>query len=47
MALLMFLWDRNDVPEFSDEAVNASIMAFEGDLRVGLHSLFHQLFAYC
>ncbi|QRW04758.1 hypothetical protein RhiLY_03757 [Ceratobasidium sp. AG-Ba] len=28
-----FLDRLNDVPEFTDEAVNASIMAFEGDLR--------------
>ncbi|KAF8595381.1 WD40 repeat-like protein [Ceratobasidium sp. AG-I] len=28
-----FLDRLNDVPEFSDEAVNASIMSFEGDLR--------------
>ncbi|KAJ1311844.1 hypothetical protein OPQ81_010305 [Rhizoctonia solani] len=29
----VFLKRLNDVPEFTDEAVNASIMAFEGDLR--------------
>ncbi|KDN36121.1 hypothetical protein RSAG8_11068, partial [Rhizoctonia solani AG-8 WAC10335] len=28
-----FLKRLNDVPEFTDEAVNASIVAFEGDLR--------------
>ncbi|KAG8755214.1 hypothetical protein FRC11_006186 [Ceratobasidium sp. 423] len=28
-----FLNRLNDVPEFTDEAVNSSIMAFEGDLR--------------
>lgn len=33
-----FLNCLNEFPEFTDEAVNASILSFEGDLRV--HSSF-------
>ena len=31
-----FLNCLNEFPEFTDEAVNASIRSFEGDLKVGL-----------
>ena len=31
-----FLECLNEFPEFTDEAVNASILAFQGDLKVGL-----------
>jgi hypothetical protein len=31
-----FLKCLNEFPEFTDEAVNASIMAFEGDLKASL-----------
>jgi hypothetical protein len=34
-----FLRCLNEFPEFTDEVVNASIMNFEGDLRVSLISL--------
>ena len=34
-----FLECLNEFPEFTDEAVNASILAFQGDLKVGLGSL--------
>lgn len=30
-----FLECLNEFPEFTDEAVNASILAFQGDLKVG------------
>jgi hypothetical protein len=32
--VVTFLNCLNEFPEFTDEAVNASIKAFEGDLRV-------------
>ena len=34
-----FLECLNEFPEFTDEAVNASILAFQGDLKVGLGPL--------
>jgi len=33
-----FLECLNEFPEFTDEAVNASILAFQGDLKVGSES---------
>ena len=33
-----FLECLNEFPEFTDEAVNASILAFQGDLKVGTGS---------
>jgi hypothetical protein len=33
--LTTFLKCLNDIPEFTDEAVNASVLSFEGDLKVG------------
>lgn len=33
--VITFLHCLNEFPEFTDEAVNASIVAFEGDLKVG------------
>ena len=32
-----FLECLNEFPEFTDEVVNASILAFQGDLKVGLN----------
>lgn len=32
--VITFLHCLNEFPEFTDEAVNASIVAFEGDLKV-------------
>jgi WD repeat-containing protein 26 len=34
-----FLNSLNEFPEFTDEAVNVSILSFEGDLKVRVHSL--------
>lgn len=34
-----FLNSLNEFPEFTDEAVNISILSFEGDLKVSAHSL--------
>ena len=40
--IAIFLHCLNEFPEFTDEAVNASIVAFEGDLKVcAAHSLLH------
>jgi len=36
--ITIFLECLNEFPEFTDEAVNASILAFQGDLKVGLGS---------
>lgn len=36
--IVIFLECLNEFPEFTDEAVNASILAFQGDLKVGLRS---------
>lgn len=46
MAVLIFLHDRNDVPEFTDEAASASILALEADLLVGPYYLSSRQFAY-
>lgn len=32
----------NEFPEFTDEAVNASILSFEGDLKVSLWCFLHE-----
>jgi WD repeat-containing protein 26 len=37
---MTFLDCLNEFPEFTDEAVNASIRAFDGDLRVRLLAIF-------
>jgi hypothetical protein len=38
--VIKFLHCLNEFPEFTDEALNASIIAFEGDLKVrARHSL--------
>ena len=34
--IVIFLECLNEFPEFTDEAVNASILAFQGDLKVNL-----------
>ena len=34
--IVTFLECLNEFPEFTDEAVNASILAFQGDLKVSL-----------
>ena len=36
--ITIFLESLNEFPEFTDEVVNASILAFHGDLKVGLWS---------
>lgn len=39
--VITFLHCLNEFPEFTDEALNASILAFEGDLKVrAVHDLF-------
>ena len=35
--ITVFLECLNEFPEFTDEVVNASILAFQGDLKVGLN----------
>lgn len=37
--VVTFLHCLNEFPEFTDEAVNASIISFEGDLKVFLISV--------
>jgi hypothetical protein len=40
--VMTFLHCLNEFPEFTDEALNASIVAFEGDLKVrAAHDLVH------
>ena len=42
-----FLRCLNEFPEFTDEAVNASILSFEGDLKVTDSDVRRCSFTYC